>query len=266
MADVELSEVASILTGNAPEPDESQEAPDTDQIDESLSASEEPEQAEPEVEIPTKLTVKDIAEKLELTPEQVYETLNLKIGDEEISLGSLKDGVQDLNRANELRESAESHKTESENDILRQRRELAVAQQRVQPTEQEKRIAEQNWSDYVAKENAATLEAIPDWKDTVKQTEGLQEVNKLLKEYAYSSAEIQTLVDHRMLKLFNDHATLRNRLNAAKVAVKDTKQQRSGNRRRSPATGTKRAVELHKAGKINTTSAVAAILADGQRK
>ena len=122
MADVELSEVASILTGNAPEPDESQEAPETDQIDESLSASEEPEQAEPEVEIPTKLTVKDIAEKLELTPEQVYETLNLKIGDEEISLGSLKDGVQDLNRANELRESAESHKTESENDILRQRR------------------------------------------------------------------------------------------------------------------------------------------------
>jgi hypothetical protein len=114
MADVELSEIASIMAGNDPEPVvEIPEPVEAEQSEEIQTASEEPEQAEAAVEIPTRLTVTEIAEKLDLTPEQLYSALQIKVGDSEVSLSTLKDGVNDLERANELRESAQSHKTEA---------------------------------------------------------------------------------------------------------------------------------------------------------
>ena len=266
MAEVELSEIAAIMAGNDPEEQaEEPTAPPAEQVAEEPSASETPDD-EPQAETPIKLTVKDIADKLDMSAEQVYQALSIKVGDTELSLSALKDGVKDLDRANELRESAQSHKIEAENDILRQRRELTQAMQRYQPTEAEKQQAEQEYQQYVATENQAAILAIPEWKDPAAQTAGLTDIAELLNDYAFSPSETQTMVDHRYLKLVNDYAQIRKRLKAASVAVKDTKQQRSKTQRKAPATGSDKAVQMHKAGNLDKTSTIAAIIADGVRQ
>ena len=262
----QLTDFAAILTGQ--KPDETAEMPDqvdAEQTVEEPSASEEIEAAP--VEKPTKLSVKELAEKLEMEPAELYAALNIKVGDSEMSLSEFKDRASDLTKANELRELAESHKTESENEILRQRREIALAQQRYQPTDAERRDAELEFQRYVQSENAAALQVIPEWKEPAAQKAGLDAIADLLNHYAFSPAETQTMVDHRYLKLMHDFASIRARLQKAeKAVVKDKRKQSSRSQRKSPATGIDKAIQLHKAGKMSQESAVAAIIADGMKK
>jgi hypothetical protein len=265
MADVELSEIASIMAGNDPEPVvEIPEPVEAEQSEEIQTASEEPEQAAVEVEIPTRLTVTEIAEKLDLTPEQLYSALQIKVGDSEVSLSTLKDGVNDLERANELRESAQSHKTESENDILRQRRELALAQQRYQPTQAEQAQSERDFTAYVQRENAAAVMAIPEWAEPGKEAQGRDAVAGLLRDYAFSSAEVATMVDHRYVKMAHDFALVRQRMTKATEVVKDTKRQTSKGKRTAPTTGIDKAKKMYAAGELSRDATVAAIIANGR--
>lgn len=264
MAEEQLNELAAMITAEpATETEESTQ--DAEQTGEDQSASEDAKQDD-QVEEPAKLTVKQLAEKLKMTPEQVYASLSIKVGDSEVSLADFKDKAKDLHKASELRESAHTHKTDAENEILRQRREIALAQQRYQPTDAEKQQSELDHQSYIEGENALALQAIPEWKDPAVQKAGLDGIAELLNHYAFSPAETSTLLDHRFLKLMHDFASIRTRLaKAQKSVVKGKSTQTSKGKRTTPATGSDKAVQLHKAGKLDQTSAVAAIIADGMR-
>lgn len=143
----------------------------------------------------------------------------------------------------------------------------ALAQQRYQPTDAERRDAEVEFQRYVQSENEAALQVIPEWKEPAAQKAGLDAIADLLNHYAFSPAETQTMVDHRYLKLMHDFASIRTRLQKAeKAVVKDKRKQSSRSQRKTPATGIDKAIQLHKAGKMSRESTVAAIIADGMKK
>ena len=260
-----LSAEAAILLGE--EPDNTAEEPDqepTEQTVEEPSASEEPTEEATQEAATMPGTVKELAEQLGVRPQDVYAGLKINIGDSEVSLSEFKDRAKDLFKADELRSAANTHKTDTENELLRARRELSQAQQRYQPTDAEKAQSETDWNNYVAKENAATLAVIPDWQTPEKQSAGLTAVAGLAGEYGFSDAEVQTMVDHRIIKQWHDHAELKARLKSAENSVvKKNRDQSSRTRRTAPATDIDKARQLHKDGKLSTTSMVAALIADG---
>ena len=261
----QLSESAAILTGQASEPEVETPPEPVEETVEEPSASEEAEETTPEVV--TSLSVKQLAEKLEMKPAEVYAALKVKVGDSEMSLSEFKDRANDLVKADELRELAESHKTDSENEILRARREIAIARERYQPTAEEIQAADVDFAAYVQVENEAAVRAIPEWKDPVQQKAGLDAIAELLHHYAYSPDETKTLVDHRYLKLMHDFASIRTRLRSAeKAIVKGKQKQKGGTRRKTPATNIDKALQLHKSGELSRDSTVAAIIADGIKR
>jgi len=265
MEDSALSAEAAILLGDdqAPVVEEPEQEPAA-KTDEDLSASESTEpEATPEVATMPG-TVKELAEKLGIRPQDVYAGLKINIGDSEVSLSEFKDRAKDLFKADELRSAADTHKTDTENELLRTRRELSIAQQRYQPTEAEKQQADTDWNAYVAQENASTLAAIPDWQKPEAQTAGLTAVAELAAEYGFSNAEVQTMVDHRIIKQWHDHAALKARLKKAESSVvKQNRDQSTRTNRKAVATDIDKARQMHKDGKLSTTSMVAALIADG---
>lgn len=253
--------ITDILLGNDSTDGEGQTPDESEQLVEEPSAGEEIDDSE--AEKPATLTVKDLAEKLEMTPEEVYSALSIKVGDSDLTLSQLKDGVKDLHRADELREAADEHKTQTENELLRQRREIQLAMQRYQPTEAEQREAEREFKAYLDREDQAITDVIPEWTDPEAKKAGRAQIDQLLADYAFSPAEAKTMVDHRYVKMAHDYAKLRTRLEQAKKEVKSSSKQASKGRRKATATGSDKAVQLHQAGKLDQASTIAAIIAEG---
>ena len=263
----QLSESAAILTGQAPEPEADESPEPVEEMDDGPSASEKPDEVVSADEQDQPLTVTALAEKLGIKPEALYKSLQIDIDGTMVTLSDLKHKGQDLFKADELRELAESHKTDSENEILRARREIAIARERYQPTAEEIQAADVDFAAYVQVENEAAVRAIPEWKDPVQQKAGLDAIAELLHHYAFSPDETKTLVDHRYLKLMHDFASIRTRLKSAeKAIVKGKQKQKGGTRRKTPATNIDKALQLHKSGELSRDSTVAALIADGIKR
>ena len=267
----ELSELASILTGNPKEADESQDAntEDTNQEIDSSATEQEPVKApETDREAPEKaatLSVKDLAEKLDMRPQDLYGSLEIDVGGQKITLSELKDRGKDLFSAETKLAKAEEHTLTSENDLLRKNRELALATQRLgrEPTATERAEADHLHQEFVSHENRATLQAIPDWSDPATQSSDVTLIGETLTEYGFSPVEISNIFDHRQVKMLRDYALLRKRLKTAgESEVRSVKNQASGSRRKSAPTN-KSAKDRFKAGELTQTQAVLTAIADG---
>ena len=268
----ELSPLAGVLLGQSPPGvEEPQPGPDEkdQEADPSAEAKSEPESdltITPKVEEPAELTVAKLAAKLDMPVEDLYRDLVLDMGGENVSLGSFKDRAKDLARSEQLLNDATQSKLESENQILRSNRELALAAQRLgrQPTDAEKRQAEQLHQEYVKVENQRTMAAIHDWQDQAVRTEDLENIASLMGEYGFSPTEMQGTVDHRHVKLLRDYSALRVRLKkAATSEVRKGKPIKSAKRRIEAAPKT--AAERYKAGELSQQQAVLAAIADGAK-
>lgn len=267
-----LSAAAGLLSGAAldpevetpavpddakPPPDESQESakgePDTPELPAAAAQAQETDQ-------PT-LTVKALAEKLELRPQDLYQQLMIDVGSgEQLSLSQVKDAGAKLHKAETILADAETHRQDAENELLRHQHAASL----VKPTDAQLQAADEQWVGYVRSENAKTLSVISAWHDPAQQSADLGEMSKLLTSYGVSKAEIARYADHRMVKQLYDHMTLRRRLDAATAAevTKHPAPVGKAKRKSAPQTGAK-AVEQFKAGKITHTDAVRALIAEG---
>ena len=269
----DLSPTASILAGIAPpEPetaptDEEQpevETPPTAKVD---SEPESDEIAEPEPETaPTAMTVTELAEKLDISVEDLYQDLTLDLRDgETITLGEFKDQAKDLQRANVLLNKAEETKVSGENELLRKGREYKLVAQRLgrEPTPEERTEAANLYSQYVERENSNTLDVISDWSDKAVRTEDLKSISTLLSEYGFSAAEQGATVDHRQVKLLRDYDQLRRRLKSAGDAEVRTRRNQPSGKRRKAAARKKTAQDRFKSGELNQNQAILQAIADG---
>ncbi|MCP4465868.1 MAG: hypothetical protein GY813_03835 [Halieaceae bacterium] len=265
-----LNEIASLL-GGEPESDaavetqtpESEHQPDQE-IDSSASepeqdenAPDEQEEAPQETEEPL-TTLKALAEKLEMQPKDLYA---VELGDG-LTIGQLKDRMKDLTEADTLRDKAEAHKIQTENELMSKRRELALVQQNLgrEPTPAEQVQAEQQWEAYVSHETSQTMKAIPDWAEPSVMEAERDGIVELLQGYGFSQSEMAATIDHRQVKLLRDYSKLLKRISGAGTEVK-TKAPKPGRKQRKRAQTSSDGIMADvKSGKLSAQDGIAQLL------
>ena len=216
--------------------------------------------AQVETPLPS-MTVKTLAEKLEMRPQDVYQQLTIDVGaGKTLTLSEIKDAGAKLHKAQTILADAETHRQDAENTLLR--RQHAISQR--PPTEAEQANADASWKTYVGAENAKTLAVISAWKNPHQQRADLTAMSELLGHYNFSPAEISRYADHRMVKQLYDHMTLRARLSAATESeVTKTPAPVGKAKRKSVSKPGAAAVEQFKAGNLSHSETVAALIAEG---
>ena len=269
-----LSSAASILTGAVAEPDaetqQSEPLPDQE-TDHSATDVEATETAsgtdQAEVETPKALTVKQLAEKLDMTPQQLYAQLSLDMGGKSLTLSEVKDRAKELVMSDKKLADASAFVLQAENELLRKNRELELVQKRIgrAPTEQESQEAAYQHNQYVQKENAATIASISDWTDPAVQVADCRLIGETLTDYGFSPAEVGNTVDHRWVKLTRDFAVMRKRLqDVGTTEVKAVpNQQPQGKRRVQRPKQT--ALTAFKSGELGMNEAIISAIAEGSK-
>jgi len=266
-----LSEAAGILSGAPlePEPEKDEPQAPADPPGESQdSAIGEPDKPElPAAESaqaekpPEALTVKALAERLELRPQDLYQQLMIDVGSgESLSLSEVKDAGAKLHKAEQILSDAETHRTSAENEMLRREHAASL----IQPTPEQQAAADNKWVQYVGEENAKAVGVITAWADPVVQRTDLEAMASLLVSYGKHPAEISRYADHRDIKQLYDHLTLIRRferatgseVTAAKAPVVKSK-------RKSVTKSGAKAVQEFEAGRLSETEAIAALIAEG---
>ncbi len=266
-----LSEAATILSGAPLEPEV--ETPDklanlAEQVETPEPAIGDPgtpqmpvADSEPQETEKPSMTVKTLAEKLEIRPQDLYKQLMIDVGSgETLSLSEVKDAGAKLHKAETILADAETHRQDAENELLRKQH----AMQQRAPTEAELADGDASWKAYVSVENGKTLAVISAWSDPAQQRVDLTAMSELLGKYQFSPAEIARYADHRMVKQLYDHMILRARLTAATDSeVTKTSAPVGKAKRKSVTKPGAAAVEQFKAGKLSHSEAVAALIAEG---
>ena len=192
-------EVQTLPEGEAPQA-ESEPALDSSETDEDAQ------------EAAQELTVKALAEKLEIEPAQLYDALVVDVGGENpLTLGQIKDRAKELNRLDEVVASANEQRLAVENDLMQKRQALQRQAQRMgyQPTEADLAEAQAEAQQYVQLQEALAVEYMPEWADTGIKHDDMKGVQAIQNEYLFTEAETALMVDARLLKVFRDYHRLR---------------------------------------------------------
>ena len=266
-----LSEVAGILSGApmAPEPEKAPtpepETPPVETPEPAIGAPETPQlpaaAADPAERQSEPLTVKALAEKLEVRPQDIYQDLMIDVGaGEQLSLSQIKDQGAKLHKAEKILSDAETHRTGVENELLR--REHAASTVPLTPDQQAQ--ADQNWQAFVQVENGRAMNVISAWADPVVQRADLEDMAVMLTGYGKHPAEIARFADHRDVKQLYDHLIFKRRFErATESEVTKTSAPVAKSKRKSVQKPGRKAVEDYRAGKLSQTEAIAALIAEG---
>ena len=266
-----LSEVAGILSGAALAPEV--ETPPTPEPEPQPVETPEPAIAEPDTaQLPATaaepdespkdtLTVKALAKRLEVRPQDLYADLMIDVGaGEQLSLSAIKDNGAKLHKAEKILSDAETYRTGVENELLR--REHAAKTVPLTPEQQAQ--SDQDWQQFVQVENAQAMRVISSWSDPVVQRADLEVLAGMLVSYGRSPAEVARYADHRDIKQLYDHLTLQRRFERAGAAeVTANKAPVGKSKRKAVQKPGRKAVQDYEAGKLSQTEAIAALIAEG---
>lgn len=272
MPDTEtIDAVTSILTGlPAEEPATEAQSPEVEPEAQEPEPEEIPaDDAQPAAEtLPAELTIKELAEKLGTRPQDLYGKVMIDVGGDTMSLSELKDRGKDLYKADKVLTDAESHRADTENELMRKQRAHAVATGGREYSEQEVKAADKQWNDYAKGEDRKLKNAIGGWADPAQQTADEESMTSLLAEYGFSEVEAGAIKDYRLRKQLHDFAQLKGRLEkATETEVKVTRKQSSRGQQKAATKGLgDQAIAAHGRKEISTEKAVMAILAEGTRK
>jgi hypothetical protein len=197
----------------------------TDKVDAEESsapgkAAEKPKDAKPPK------ALKELAERLELKPEDLY-AIEIPMSDgKSKTLGQLKDlaGKEGDLTARELR--IEEERTRKESDLLRSQNELrelvsALPKDALKP--EVVNAIRQKHEQHVSTERARTLELIPEWRDETKRTEEIAGMVEHLKGYGFPAQYLQAIYDSRALKYIRENMLREQRIRKALEQVQPAK-------------------------------------------
>lgn len=172
------------------------------------------------------ITVKDIAEKLGVDPADLYDGLEIPLGDgERVTLGEWKDRVKALQAVDVERDQVETQRQQYERDVARTRAELNQIVQMIpeQAREQLLARARQNQAQYEKEQWEAVVTAIPKWKESPESfAADRASIVKIGAEYGFSEPEITYTQDARAVRLLHDFLRLRERIEKQNVSAKQT--------------------------------------------
>lgn len=267
--ETELNPMAETLLGLSPEEPE-KAIPDDPAEEPSAEASGEPESPntdEEPTEEPTTYSVKELAEKLEVRPQDLYASLQIDVGGKTMSLSELKDRGKDLHAAEDKLERVTADQEEYERQRLRDNRTYQLMAQRAgrEPTEADIAEAERMQAEWSNQQAAALLAAKPELADADTRSATEQKMLTFLAEYGLSKVETEQLLsEHRVFLVIAQAADMADRLARAEKSIQPAKSHKSGKRRPYQPKRTADNVKRdYRDGKIGQNTAVAALLADG---
>lgn len=168
----------------------------------------------------------DLAEALDMKPEELY-ALEIPIAEgESLTIGKLKDKAREFGELTERELRFEETKTRREGELLAAQQELqtliaALPKDAVKPEviEQVRRKHEA----VLKRERALTLDAIPEWRDEATRTRELGEIVEHLKGYGFAENYLASVSDHRTIRYIRDNWRREQRVRKALAQVEKAK-------------------------------------------
>lgn len=165
------------------------------------------------------ISLKEVAESMDLDAKDLYE-VEIPVGkDEKITLGELKDLYKESKTIKAGMAAFEEKKLSQDNEIMIARRqidqlvEVGVKTNSLNP--EVLKVLEGIHADNVARERKAVLRVMPEWEDASERESAYSDMTVLLGQYGFSRAEVEGVLDHRLLKFARDMARRENQIKKA---------------------------------------------------
>ena len=168
------------------------------------------------------VTLKDLAERLNLEAADLYD-VDIPLGKgESTTLGELKDAFKEYGPVQEAREAIDKQRDEYERSIMQTRAELNGILAIIPPELRQAVIenGRQYNSQWETTQREQVLEAIPDWKDPDKLAKDRDAIVSVGAEYGFSEPEMQYTNDARTLRMLRDFTRLKAEVAEMKAAAK----------------------------------------------
>jgi len=177
-------------------------------------------------------TLDQAAKNLGLTIEQLYDLeVPLRDGAEPVTLGTMKDRMQESEDLIGLRSELDDRRSSFENEMMRARQELQRVVELL-PTVPPALIeqAQQAHIAHVERERVALLSIKPEWRDPAAFASAKDAMLEVCAPYGFTRLDLDLVIDHRLTKLLHDFASLKQRVDRASASFKavQTQQNRGG--------------------------------------
>ena len=156
------------------------------------------------------VTLKELAESMELETRELYD-VEISVGkDETITLGALKDSFKEFKTLKAGQAKFEERKTSSENEIMVAKRQIEqlvqIGAQTGSINPQVLQQLEVIHGENVARERKAVLQAIPEWSDSVTREADFARIYPYAAQFGFSKLEVDNQLDHRVHMMLNQSA------------------------------------------------------------
>lgn len=200
--------------------DDEEEAGDatTGDGDEDIEADEDEQAAD---DAPVK-TIDDAAKQLGLSRKEFNE-LEVNVRGETMTIGDLKSRMHEVLTLDKARDELDDERGKWELERIASYRNLNAivdALPRNAQTQGLLKQLEQQHESTRARELENLHFARPKWADTAYATAARQKITALAREYGFSVAEVNGLMDHRQVLLVQDYAELRDKVKASREAAR----------------------------------------------
>ena len=212
-AELGFNDLEALMASADPETGQIDKGPETDlspaESEPALTSSETDEDTQ---EAGQKLTVKDLAEKLGVDADVLYNGLTLDLGDDtSVTLGEFKDRLRDVAQADALVAEVNEQRLAVENELLAKRQAFNRHAEKLgwQPTDEDIAQAEADNKAYRELQETLAVEFMPEWADAGAKAKDLKAIRAIQNEYGFGEVEQKAMLDARLNKLFRDYARLR---------------------------------------------------------
>lgn len=166
-----------------------------------------------------------LMKRYKLTEEQAYALkVPMADGEEPLTLGQLKDKVRSYKTFETDVTEFEERRIQQEGDLLRAQTQLRsvidlIPKEAIKP-EVLKALAAMDQT-RAKREKQLTLGAIPAWRDETRRTAEIEGMGTLLEDYGLGAGFLETILDHRAIKLIRDFYLMRSRVQKSLAEVRD---------------------------------------------
>jgi hypothetical protein len=208
----ELSEMAKAMLGVKPEtaevpppaPDPEMETPEAEQVEAATDDEE-----VPETEQPAPSTIKELAEKLGISAEEMYGVKVSMPDGSEMTLGGLKDQHQTVEALNTERDTLDDRRIAFDTESSARQTEFddlatVVGTENIPP--QVKQAYDRFQQERSARETKALLATTPEWKDPVQREADQAQMLEHVQKFGMSEVELNALTSHKLVRIIKDAA------------------------------------------------------------
>jgi hypothetical protein len=170
--------------------------------------------------------LKDLAERLELEPEELYAIAVPMADGKSMTLGELKDAAAKGDELSVRELEFEERKAKDQAALTRAQTELQALMAKLPESARKPELVEaiRRRAEADAKrERERTLQAIPEWNDADVRDKDLSGMVEMLADYGFPQNYLGQVLSHRMLRFVRDAYQRKQRIETALAKIKPVK-------------------------------------------